>query len=212
MSPPAAPLEDDELVWYASYGSNCLGERFAAYLTGGRAPGASTDERGARDPSPPLASAAMWFPRPARFAGDSAKWGSGGVAFLDHAGDGSAPGRRYLVTKGQFDDVTAQENRRETVPLPLHDLEIGEVRVIGEGFYGGLLALAPVDGIPVVTFTSPHPIVPRPVNPPSAAYLGTIIRGLLQVHDVPADELGAALHRCPGVADGWTPETIAALA
>lgn len=206
------PIGDDDEIWYASYGSNCLEARFAVYLTGGRAEGATYDERGARDPRLPRASAPHWFDADVRFLGDAAKWGGGGVAFLGHEPGGPAPGRRYLITKGQFDDVAAQESRRPTVSLPVDELEIGVVRPIGDGFYDGLLALPPVDGVPVVTFTSPEPEVRLASNPPSSAYLGTIYRGLLEVHDATPDQLAADLHRAPGVAGGWTPETIAALA
>ena len=40
-------------VWYASFGSNILSERFACYLEGGRIEGMIRDMPGSRDPSPP---------------------------------------------------------------------------------------------------------------------------------------------------------------
>lgn len=202
---------DDE-VWYASYGSNCLAARFATYLTGGRPEGADRGERGARDPRPPRASASYWFDADVRFLGDAPKWGGGGIAFLDHGRGGPTPGRRYLITRGQFEDLAAQESRRATVELPLDDLEVGVVHPLGPGRYDGLLALPPVDGTPVITFTSPQPEVALATNPPSAAYLSTIVRGLIEVHDTPLAELVACLHRSPGVATGWSPGEIAALA
>jgi len=203
-------LSDDDPVWYASYGSNCLSARFATYLTGGTAEGATRPERGARDPTPAVRSEPFWLPSTVRFLGDAAKWGGGGVAFLDHGDSGSAPGRRFLITKGQFDDVAAQESRRDTVELPIDSLEPGVVMSIGGGFYDGILALEPVEGVPVVTFTSPHPLVDLPINSPSAAYLGTIVRGLQEVHP-DFDNVVAALHRSPGVATGWTMQQVAAL-
>lgn len=204
-------LSDDDPIWYASYGSNCRAARFEAYLTGGLADGATRPERGARDPRPPARSEACWFPTGVRFLGDSAKWGGGGVAFLDHTGGVPAPGRRYLVTKGQFDDVVAQENRRETTRLPIEELEPGRVTTIGDGAYDGLLRLDPIDDIPVATFTSPVPWADRPTNPPSAAYIGTILRGLLEIHDRGVEELVGALLAAPGVADGWTAPELARL-
>ena len=39
-------------VWYASFGSNILSERFACYLEGGRVEGMVRDMPGSRDPSP----------------------------------------------------------------------------------------------------------------------------------------------------------------
>ena len=203
---------DDDPIWYASYGSNCLVERFEAYLTGGQALGTDRPERGARDARQPSESAPFWFPTGVRFLGDSKKWGGGGVAFLDHTGGAPAPGRRYLVTRGQFDDLAAQESGRDRVALPTSELEPGELRVVGSGWYDGLLAFEPIGGIPIVTFTSPRPLADRPVRPPSAAYLGTILRGLLQVHALPPERLVGHLLSAPGVEDGWTAEQVLRLA
>ncbi|MEQ8841760.1 MAG: hypothetical protein RIB98_12345 [Acidimicrobiales bacterium] len=203
---------DDEPIWYVAYGSNCRRERFEAYLTGGRADGATRQENGARDPRPPARSEPFWFPHGVRFVGNSAKWGGGGVAFLDHEPGGRAPGRRYLITRGQFDDVAAQESRRAATPMPVDQLVAGSVTALGDGFYDGLLAFPPIDGIPVVTFTSPRPPTSRPPNPPSAPYLGTILRGLLEVHDEPVESLVAALMAAPGIAAGWTTAEVVALA
>lgn len=205
-------MSDSDLIWYASYGSNCLSERFHAYLTGGRAPGTTSNETGARDTSLPLATAPMWFPSPVQFAGTSSKWGPGGVAFLDHASKGRSRGRRYLITKGQFDDLTAQENRRKIGRLPIHLVQSGGIHVFAKSVYGALLALPPVEDVPVVTFTFPTPVIPLRLNAPSAEYLGTILRGLSEVHDEQIAKLAEELFRYPGIGKAWTPESIAALA
>ena len=76
-SPPA-------LVWYVSYGSNLHRARFSSYLEGGRMPGGLRADHGCRDPSPPLADAALHLDLPLYFSGESRVWG-GGVAFLDLA-------------------------------------------------------------------------------------------------------------------------------
>jgi hypothetical protein len=204
-------LADDAPIWYASYGSNCLAARFDAYLQGGQAEGATRGERGARDPRPPTRTDGYWFSRTVRFLGDSAKWGGGGVAFLDHEEGGRAPGRIYLVTKGQFDDVVAQESGRALESVPVADLVPGVVTPLGAGYYDGLLRLADIDTIPVVTFTSPRPVDARPTTPPSAAYLGTILRGLLEVHGDDRAAIIASLLDSPGVAAGWTAQTLEAL-
>lgn len=206
------PLHDDEPIWYACYGSNCRLERFEAYLHGGFAEGTSQPEPGARDPRSPARSGAFWFPMPVRYIGDRPKWGGGGIAFLDHEQVGRAPGRRYLITKGQFDDVVAQESGRDRAPIDVDRLETGVMTARGDGGYDGILALEPIDGIPVITFTSPRSLADRPTNPPSPAYLGTILRGLLEVHDGGLDEIVEALLASPGVSDGWTAAQIAALA
>jgi hypothetical protein len=204
-------LSDDDLIWYAAYGSNCKAARFEAYLTGGHAHGATRPERGARNPRPPIRSEACWFPTGIRFVGHSTKWG-GGIAFLDHHGGVPAAGRRYLITKGQFDDVVAQENRRDATPVSIDPLTQGVVTALGDGPYDGIHLLDPVEGIPVVTFTSPTTRTDRLPNPPSAAYLGTILRGLLEVHAAATDEVIDALLAAPGVAARWTSGEIARLA
>ena len=210
-SPIVAP-RDDNPIWYASYGSNCLLARFETYLKGGRAEGTTRAETGARDGRPPTRSEPFWFPRRVRFVGDSRKWGGGGVAFLDHESGGTAPGRRYLITKGQFDDIAAQESRRVVTRIPVDQLVPGMVTSLGDGFYDGVVGFEPIDGIPVVSFTSPRPLGARTTNPPSAAYLSTILRGLLEVHEEPVEALAAALVAAPGVAAGWTVEEMVALA
>jgi len=195
---------DEDPIWYASYGSNCLAARFEAYLTGGRASGSTRSERGARDPRGPAESAPFLIPRGVRFIGDSAKWGGGGVAFLDHRRERSAPGRIYLITRGQFDDIAAQESGRDRVALPLDELVPGEVHVFGSRGYDALLAFEPIEDVPVATFTSPQPPEDRPTSPPSAAYLGAVVRGIMEVHSMPVEELAARLLDTPGVAAGWS--------
>ena len=199
----------EELVWYVAYGSNCSADRFQTYLSGGTATGASRAERGARDPQLPRESAPYWFHAHVRFIGNSAKWGGGGVAFLDHdRGETVSPARRYLITKDQFDDVAAQESRRPEKPLPVNELIPGRVHVVGDSPYDGLLGLGTIDGIPVVTFTSPRPLLHLPVKPPSVAYLGAIVRGLAEVHDLHERALARHLHRAPGVEGGFTVDDI----
>jgi hypothetical protein len=204
-------VSDIEPIWYVAYGSNCLAARFEAYLTGGHATGATRPERGARDTRLPAATAAHWLPNGVRFLGNSSKWGGGGVAFLDHRRDRVSPGRRYLISRGQFDDLAAQESGRDPTPLPYEDLVPGEIHVIGTRWYDGLLAFEPIEGVPAVTFTSPEPPDDREPTVPSAAYLGTILRGLMEVHTMPTTDLASHLVETPGVAAGWTPSEILGL-
>ena len=56
----------DGRVWYASYGSNLLAERFGYYLSGGALPGQEVGHIGARDSTPARASA-TWAVSWARF-------------------------------------------------------------------------------------------------------------------------------------------------
>jgi len=196
----------ENLVWYASYGSNCERSRFMLYLQGGRRPGTHGEHRGARNPSPPIDSAPVEFPTQVAFAGKSKRWG-GGVAFLEHQVRPNMPGalgRRYLITKEQFDDVAAQESHRPTAPVSIDQLDQGKVSAIGSGWYDGLLALEPVDGTPVVTFTSPHPPEATKAAAPSIDYLATIVTGLGQVHDIGFERIIDRLRLVAVIAATWT--------
>ena len=60
----------DDLIWYASYGSNMDAGRLRRYLEGGAPPGATLVQPGARDASSPrdvrpveLAGLATWWYR-----------------------------------------------------------------------------------------------------------------------------------------------------
>lgn len=201
----------DELVWYASYGSNCDSSRFALYLGGGHRQDTFGGHRGARDPSPPRASAAMEFPSQITYAGRSKRWGRG-VAFLEHRHVADpmpgALGRRYLITRGQFEDVVAQENARPTTPVEIDSLSPGESRETGSGWYGTLVALEPVQGVPVITFTSPKPPELAPAMAPAIEYLRTIAVGLHQIHDLGWDRIIERLLVPTVVSEQWSPNDL----
>jgi len=201
----------EHLVWYASYGSNCDMSRFMFYLEGGQRQGTNGGHRGARDPSPPIDSAPMEFPTQITFMGNSRRWG-GGVAFLEHhprAPDfPGALGRRYLITREQFDDVAAQESHRPTSRIDIEVLTPGQVREVGTGWYDGLLALDPMDGVPVVTFTSPAPPEAGAENPPSVDYLTTLATGLNQIHMIGPERIVARLRLVDVIASNWSKEQL----
>lgn len=205
MSPDAT----DHLIWYASYGSNVNRERFLCYLRGGVPAGTTVTQRGARDPSLPLDDAPCTFGSAIRFAGHSPRWG-GAPAFLEHQRSVfGGLGRRYLITKEQFADVVAQENGIDgAISIPFDEVLPGTQTVIEARAYDSIVGLAPAHGIPVATFTSSTVPEDRPAAPPSAAYLGTIIRGLAEVHRLDGHELARHLHRADGVAPTWSVEGI----
>ena len=123
-------------------------------------------------------------------------------------------GRRYLITRQQFADVLAQESGRafDSAALPSLDaLRGGERGVIGDGFYDALVGLEPIDGLPCVSFTSPSPPEERTPAPPSEAYLGTIVRGLAECHDLGREEIAARLCTARGMTPTWTIASVSAL-
>lgn len=206
---------ETELVWYASYGSNCSRARFLTYLRGGRPPGSDRAQLGARDASDPLEDGPVVFSTAVCFAGHSTRWG-GAPAFLEHqpADRPGALGRRYLITRQQFADVLAQESGRafDSAILPVFgSFGAGDRVVIGDGFYDALVGLEPIDGVPCVSFTAPTPPEHREPAPPSEAYLGTIVRGLAECHDLDHEEIAARVCAASGMAPAWTLKAVTAL-
>lgn len=198
------------LLWYASYGSNLDHDRFAVYLHGGRAAGAMRDSPGCRDQSAPADERLLHLPGGLRFGWRSQTWG-GGVAFYDPGVAGEVLARAYLVTAGQLADITAQEMWRD----PDGDLDLAEVlatgrQEIGPGHYETLHRVGEIDGHPVLTFTAPEPGALGETTP-AAAYLRTMLRGLLQGHELGVAEAADYLAGWPG-ATPWTAGQIAALA
>lgn len=197
-------------VWYAAYGSNLDRDRFLCYLRGGRPSGASRTYPGARDGTAPVRDVPMTLPGEVFFAWDSPTWG-GGIAFY-HAGlDGGAAARAYLVTEQQFSDVAAQEMHRP----PGADLDLTTVldsrrHDTAPGRYESLHLVGEVEGHPVLTFTTPDPAALQP-NPPSEAYLATIVRGLLDSHGLDDAAVCDYLLARPGVRPGWAAPRLATL-
>lgn len=173
-------------VWYVAYGSNLDPRRLACYLEGGRPPGGSRVNPGARDATPPQADLPVLLPGTTYFAGQSPQWG-GGTAFYDHDAPGGTAARAFLLTAGQFADVTAQEMYRtpsdgdpveELVREPLP----GGRHALGPGAYETLVAVGERDGVPMLTFTAPHGVGDVVHTDPSPAYLATMARGITDAH------------------------------
>ena len=169
-------------VWYVSYGSNMASDRLACYLEGGRPPGGTRVNPGARDRRLPTRSIPVDLPGTVYFAGESTQWG-GGVAFYDHAEPGFTAARGYLMTAAQFADVAAQEMYRAphadnpleavvTEPLP------GGRHQAGPGRYETLVEVGRHDELPLLTFTAPHAHDHVEHTTPTEAYLDQVRRGL----------------------------------
>ena len=151
---------DDDLVWYAGYGSNLSSERFACYISGGTCAENGRTYSGSSDPTPPRAEARCTYYGRLYFGNNSSSWDGCGVAFFDpnpKDKDERVYMKRYLITRRQFHDVMAQEGKSAS-------------------WYGRMVCLE-VDnfGIPVYTLTSENL---RPENTPSPAYIKLIAKVL----------------------------------
>jgi hypothetical protein len=169
-------------VWYVSYGSNMAWERLTCYIQGGRPPGGVRVNPGARDRTLPARNIPVDLPGTLYFAGKSPQWG-GGVAFYDHDEPGFTAARGYLVTPGQFADIAAQEMYRDPAEGdPLEDLVShpldGGRHELGPGRYETLVEVGRYDGLPLLTFTSPHGAEHVEHTRPVDAYLAMLGAGL----------------------------------
>ncbi len=182
IRPESDSMNDD--VWYACYGSNLRRSRFMCYILGGTPKGASAANPGARNTTPPSDARPFRLPHRLYFAERSARWQHLGIAFLETSRSArySALSRIYRLTRKQFLDVFAQENR---LPLGEASIDFAELHrrgslVVSESLYGNCLYVADVDGLPVYSFTRQADVAPSARVPPGEAYLKTIIMGVLE--------------------------------
>ncbi|MFH9347591.1 histone deacetylase [Kitasatospora sp. NPDC017646] len=208
---PTGGAPGEPLVWYAAYGSNLHAARFACYLYGGRPDGGARHCPGCRDPRPPRREAVLTLPGTLYFAGRSRTWG-GAIAFYDPASPGRVPCRAYLVTRGQFGDLAAQEMHR----CPGTDLDLTRVLAtgrerLGPGRYETLLRVGAIGGRPVLTLTSPTGLAGADLSAPTPAYLRTLAAGLAESHHWGPWRSAGYLATRPGAAGHWRVGAVAAL-
>ena len=180
-------------VWYVSYGSNMCRDRLRCYIEGGRPRGGALEYVGARDDTLPSDDMAVDLPGSLYFAGESPTWG-GGVAFYDHDVAGFTPARAYRITVEQFADVAAQEmHRLPEEGDPLEEVIIGGLETgrhqAGSGHYETLIEVGQHQGLPMLTFTSPHGLDAVPHTRPSPPYLAMLRRGLREARGWGDDEI-----------------------
>ena len=152
---------NEDYVWYVSYGSNMLKERFMCYIEGGSYKG-STPRQACEDITPPIAVKAIEIPYDIYFGNRSRSWDNGGVSFLDVIKEGHSLGVGYLITENQFNHVAAEENGG----IPPHE---------SNGWYTDIIDLGMMNGFEVKTITNR---TPRPHNNPSNSYFFTLMDGI----------------------------------
>jgi hypothetical protein len=200
-----------EHVWYASYGSNLLLERFMAYIRGGKAPGARFGQVGCTDPTPPMEDKGIMIFHRLFFAEARPQWEDLGVAFIGTRKDEAARtlGRMYLITRDQFREVWLQENGHRRLDAGASpgrgrtlDLEAtvrdGSSRM-PVGLYSTLLHLGEEGGHPIFTFTASWNEGQAPINRPGPKYLGLIVRGLKETFGLSNQGSVDYLRGVPGI-------------
>ena len=157
------PAWKEEYVWYVSYGSNMLKERFMCYIRGGSYE-SSRYHPPCDDATPPVAIRPVHIAFGMYFGNVSGSWHGSGVSFLDVTEPGDALGVAYLITRKQFDHVCMRENGGRK-PQP------------GYGWYEDILNLGEMDGFCVMTITNNDLC---DFNEPYPEYLETLHEGIAQ--------------------------------
>jgi hypothetical protein len=195
-------MHNNNLIWYAVYGSNLYYERFACYIVGGKPEGSIKTHIGCRSKKLPFASNSFLLPHELYFSRESASWGGGGVAFLKPEINNSAGtyGRLYLITNDQFEDIVKQENDLpENVTIDYQQaFHSGSIIFNENAWYGRLLWLGNHQSYPVVSITAvSENYIP---SKPSHTYLKAIIKGLIQVYGMTCPEIAGYLQSKQGIA------------
>ena len=199
-------------VFYAAYGSNLSAARFACYIGGGTAPGASRALPGARDRRQPESWQALRLPGRLSFRGHSLTWGGAPAIFEPATSTGHAGtevfARAWRLGWDQLEDVMAQESGRALLPLVIEPAALidGFSMLVGPGRYDRLVCVGTLEGRPVLTFTAPGSLETVLPEAPSLAYLAHIITGLRETFGLVDPEVVEYLGGAPGA----TPELVRA--
>lgn len=179
-------------IWYASYGSNISTERFMCYIQGGKPEGATRTYEGCKDKNRPLEQKPIKIPHELYFAKNAEVWNGGGVCFINPEKNENAEtlGNMYLITRQQFMDVVQQENNtNELIEIDFDKAQKQHSLVVRENsWYGNLLFLGKKNNYPIFTFTNENYLLSE-INPPNQYYLKTIIKGLIDTHQLNQTEL-----------------------
>jgi len=178
------------LVWYVSYGSNLLRERFDYYINGGHLKDYNIRHRGCPDKTPPRDDIALHIPGELYFASHIDHWQGFTAAFIDpERTDKTVKARGYLITLEQFEHVLAQEcNTMSLISVDLKALQKEGQLVIGKGehFFNRLVCLGEHEGRSLITFTTVGEHMTR--GEPSQAYANVVMQGLSQSHGLTRQE------------------------
>lgn len=212
IPPKVSAFPNRREVFYAAYGSNLSAERFACYIAGGTAQGASRALPGARDPRQPESWHALRLPGRLSFRGHSLTWGGAPAIFEPGPPSGHAGtevfARGWRLGWDQLEDVMAQENGRATIPLIVEPAALvdGSSMLLGPGRYDRLVCVGTLEGLPILTFTAPASLESVIPEAPSLAYLAHIITGLRETFGLVDPEVVDYLGGAPGA----TPDLVRA--
>ncbi len=172
-------MRDDEPVWYACYGSNISSERFACYIRGGVCRRNGRNYKGCGDKTMWKDSMILEMPGRMYFANHSSSWQQGGVSFFMPDRGGKTVMRLYLITYGQLKEIQGQEGKSSK-------------------WYGRILFLDSINGIPVFTLTSEES---AEQTEPSEEYLSLLREALMAEAGMTERETEKYLKSCAAPLD-----------
>ncbi|MCW3785679.1 hypothetical protein [Plebeiibacterium sediminum] len=182
----------NDLVWYASYGSNLCEDRFLCYIKGGTPKGSVKMHSGCSDKTAPRAIQNIIINRALYFAKGYSSWGKGGVAFIKHEPNANEVtlGRMYLISYNQFIDVVKQENDYEgNLEIDFNEAQVrGSHVFLHNAWYGKLMYLGKESGYPIFTFTNER-FLEEEINAPGSEYLETLKKGVKESYKITGKEL-----------------------
>ncbi|MBU1809395.1 MAG: hypothetical protein KJ661_07560 [Candidatus Omnitrophica bacterium] len=197
-------LKNDK-VWYAVYGTNLNEQRFSCYIKGGTPEGANRADVGCHDKTMAIDGGEILIPLQLYFAKKSPRWDDKAVGFLNSKVDLTSKtlGRKYLITKDQFNDIFKQENNidlEEKINIDFNDVIKKGTTTLKKSWYGKIILLGEEKRVPIVTLTAYWDYKYEDVLSPSAIYLRHIIRGINQTYKLSADQVLEYLYQKPGLA------------
>lgn len=194
---------NNDLIWYACYGSSLSYDRFLCYLEGSKAAGASRKNKAARNSQEPVDERAYFIPHALYIAQKSLMWDRGGVAFLKPTSDPKVQtwGRLYLICREQCEDIFRQDNAQADAVLDWDCIlnQQPSATTIGEGWYNTVLHIGELEGKPIITFTSSQI---HNVNSPSESYMQMFIDGLHDCYGIGKEGVKSYLKNIPGIKGG----------
>lgn len=197
-------------MWYASYGSNILKERFLCYILGGKPAGAIKENPGCDNPSLPVEERNILIQNEIYFAKSSKLWHNGGVAFLksDSTSHCKTLGRMYKITEQQFYQIVEQENSNVNLKFNINKvIDKGTLTLSPQLWYGKILHLGNCEGSPIFTFTAPNENNTE-INPPHPSYLKTIMRGIQENYNYTEEQLCLHFNTLQGIKESYSAQDI----
>ncbi|WP_158825764.1 hypothetical protein [Mucilaginibacter lacusdianchii] len=198
----------NDYVWYVSYGSNLLKERFLIYINGGKFPGSTAVYLGCKNKSLPKDCQDIYINSELYFARTSKSW-NGAVAFIrtQFSAKEITLGRMYLITKEQFIDIVKQENSiKNDLDIDFNNVINKQSSIISNGFYGNILFIGNQDNYPMFTFTNKEDI--QEPKRPTKEYLSAIIRGIKQTFGYNNEIIFDYLTSKKGIKDNYRKEEL----